>query len=583
MSLPATIYARFSNQEQAQGSSKARQLKLCRELIAEKQWQHSDDRILIDEGLSAFSGANRAPGGLLHDFEKQAEAGLFRNGHVLVVEHIDRISRQGHDEVLPFVKKMTQAGVTVAVASGGRVYHAYERVTLGAVIEAVVAAELAREESEKKSNRLKAAQNERIRAAQENAAAGQHISETRTVPGWINVERISKLSEPPLYRMTLNEERAAILREIFQMTIDGYGTPAIAKILNGRGEPVWNHLERKSNNGWTVGYLTKVVLNRAVMGEYHPMSRPRGQKETSKGIAVLNHYPQAIDAVTFAKAHTARQARKGASGAWQITHNNLFSGIATCAHCGGRLKQQMSVRKGAMRNHKNGRYPARQSFSYLQCHNAINKVWDEDKNELRCTNRNYVRYEAIEPSILNLAMKFVVVRKDVASEGQQAQLHIEIAERQRFIEDKQKQVDTLVDSFSRTGSPAVERRMLQLETELLEDQAALRELQLGLADEPSAESIEEYEARLAALLLSIDSENEEERADARIRVKQQLRRLLTRMECDSEGYTHVVLGKDALYAKFSPTGENMGAEPLAGAIYQGPDGEPDWHPDAEAA
>jgi len=583
MKLPATIYARFSNQEQAQGSSKARQLKLCRELIADRGWQLSEDRILIDEGLSAFSGANRAPGGLLHEFEKQAEAGLYRSGHVLVVEHIDRISRQGHDEVLPFVKKMTEAGVTVAVASGGRVYHAYERVTLGAVIEAVVAAELAREESEKKSNRLKGAQYERIKAAQESAAAGQHISETRTVPGWINVERISKLSDPPKYRMTLNEERAAILREIFQMTIDGYGTPAIAKILNGRGEPVWNHLDRKSKHGWTVGYLTKLVLNRAVMGEYHPLSRPRGAKESSKGITILNHYPQAIDAVTFARAQTERKARKASSGSWQKSHNNLFSGIATCAECGGRLKQEMTVRKGAMRNSRSGRYPARKSISYLKCHNALNKVWDEDKGQLRCTNPTAVRYETLEPSILDVAMKFVVVRKDVASESQQAQLHIEIAERQRFIEDKQKQVDTLVDSFSRTGSPAVERRMLELERELLDDQSALRELQLGLADEPTAETIEEYKARLATLLASIDSDNEQERADARIRVKQQLRHLLTKMECDREGFTHVVLGQDALYAKFDPAGQHLGGQPLAGAVYQGPDGEPDWHPDEIAA
>ena len=85
---------------------------------------------------------------------------------------------------------MTQAGVTVAVAATRRIYQAYERVELGAVIEAVVAAELARQESENKSKRLKSAQNDRIKAAQESAADGQHISYTRTVPGWIDVERI---------------------------------------------------------------------------------------------------------------------------------------------------------------------------------------------------------------------------------------------------------------------------------------------------------------------------------------------------------------------------------------------------------
>lgn len=577
MTLQATIYARFSNQEQAQGSSKARQLKLCRELIAEKQWSISDDRILFDEGLSAFSGANRAPGGKLHDFERRAEAGEFKGGHVLVVEHIDRISRQGYDEVLPFVKKMTEAGVTVAVASGRRIYNAYERVTLGAVIEAVVAAELAREESDNKSKRLKAAQNERVYAAQQSAANGEHLSKTKTVPGWIDVERISKSNDKPLYRMSLNEHRVTILREIFQMTIDGYGTPAIAKILNGRGEPVWNHLDRKSNNGWTVGYLTKLVLNRAVMGEYHPMNRPRAGKETSKGIAVLNHFPQAIDPVMFTTAHAARQSRKGASGAWQITHNNLFSGIAKCGHCGSRMFQQVTVKKGQERNSKHGRYPAGRTFSYLKCHSALNKVYDEGEDRLRCTSKGWVRYENLERSILEVAMKFAVVRRDVAGDSRNEALRIEIADKQRFIADKQKQVDNLVDSFSRTASPAIERRMLQLEAEVIADQAALREIEKGLVNEAANVSIEEYEARLKSLLETIDSANEEERTASRIRVKQNLRSIITRMNCYTDKLTLVDFASN-LRVIF----DNEGVEVFNGFINDvvlGPNGEIDWHPD----
>jgi len=577
MTLPATLYARFSNQEQSRGSSKARQLKLCREMISDKEWQLSEDRVLIDQGLSAFSGANRASGGLLHQFEQDAEAGLFRNGHVLVVEHIDRISRQGHEEVLPFVTKMTQAGVTVAVAATRRIYKAYERVELGAVIEAVVAAELARQESENKSKRLKAAQNDRIKLAQESASVGQHISHTRTVPGWIDVERTSKLSDRPRYLMTLNASRVDVLREIFQWTIDGYGTPAIAKMLNGRGEPVWNHLDRQSNNGWTVGYLTKLVLNRAVMGEYHPMNRPRSGKESSKGIAVLNHFPQAVDPVMFAKAHAARQSRKGASGAWQITHNNVFSGIAKCAHCGGRMKQEVTVRKGQLRRHKNGRYPAGQTFSYLKCHNALNRVWDEDRQVPRCSNRNWIRYETLEKSLLNVALKFVVVRKDVSADSRNEALRIDIADRQRFIEDKQKQVENLFRSFSLSNSPTTERLALALEAELIADQATIRELQKGFADEPDDITTEEYEARLTALLDTMNSEDEVERSAARIRIKQSLRPLITRFECFDDKLTVVEFGK-ALRCIFDNDGNEVFNAYINETVH-GPNGEIDWHPD----
>ena len=297
-------------------------------MIAQQGWQGSRDRELVDEGLSAYSGANRAPGGLLYAFEQEADSGRYRNGHVLVVENLDRISRQGYDAILPFLQKLTSQGVTVATVDGNRVYPAFERVTMASVIEAVVKSELSREESEKKSKRLRAAQNKRVEEAKTNA--GKHISHTATVPAWLTVERISKPAERPVYKMGLNEERVALLREIFQLTIDGFGTPSIAKMLNARGEPVWSHLGQRSNNGWTVGYLTKIVLNRAVLGEYHPMNSPRSGEQTSKGIVVLNHFPQAIDPVMFAKASAARDSRQGTSGSWQITHNNLLSGIAKC-------------------------------------------------------------------------------------------------------------------------------------------------------------------------------------------------------------------------------------------------------------
>ena len=576
MTLRATIYVRFSTQEQGLGNSKERQVHLCRKMIERHGWVESPEGILIDEGLSAFKGANRAPGGLLYKFEQEADSGMYRSGHVLVVENLDRISREGYQAVLPFIDRLTNAGVTIATVDGGRIYPAFQRVEMGPVIEAVVKSELAREESAKKSLRIKAAHSKRIAEAQESAARGEHISHTLTVPGWIDTKRIGKSGDRPKYKMTLNTQRAAVLSEIFQLTIDGYGTPAIAKMLNKRGEPVWNHLSRESRHGWTVGYLTKLVLNRAVMGEYHPMNRPRGDKETSKGIAILNHYPQAIDPVTFAKAQAARQSRKGSSGAWQITHSNLFSGIAKCGHCGGRMKQEVTVRKGHVRQHTNGRYPAGQQFSYLKCHNALNRVWDEERGQLRCSNRNWIRYEKIEKALLNVAMKFVIGQRGGHSDTRNSDLRIKIANAQRFIDDKQKRVETLVESFSRTGSLNIENHMLQLEAELLDERAALREMEKGLAAEPDDIPFEEYETRIAALLESIDSEIDVERKEARIRVKQSLRGLITRYECYDDKLTLVELGR-AVRVVFDNEGNQIHNEFIGQKIY-GPNGEINWHP-----
>lgn len=578
MTLPATVYARFSNAEQSLGSSKSRQLTLCRDMIARHGWQGSPDREFIDEGLSAYSGANRAEGAHLFTFEQRAEAGLYRNGHVFVVENLDRISRQGYDAILPFLQKLTSNGVTVATVDGDRVYPAYERVTMASVIEAVVKSELSREESEKKSKRLKAAQNKRVSEAQANA--GQHISHTATVPAWINTERISKPTERPVYRMTSNETRVAVLREIFQLTIDGYGTPAIAKMLNERGEPVWSHLNQRSNNGWTVGYLTKIVLNRAVLGEYHPMHRPRGTKATSKDIVVLNHFPQAIDPVMFAKAGAARESRKGVSGAWQITHNNLFSGIAKCKGCGGRMKQEVTVRKGQMRRdpkRPGKRFEAGRTFSYLKCHNALNKVFDEERGQLRCTNRNWIRYENLEAAVVEFASGWLALNRQSAPSADIAELEVQIAEARRFLDDKQKQADNAAVSFTRTGSATMERLMLQLEADVAEDRKAVLALEERLtaarSNTPSGDLLAEIEEQRRALT----SDDDEERNRARVAMKQTLRSIITSLECTPGRHTMVVLG-NTLGLVFNPEGELVQNVALDRTIY-GPNGEIDWHPD----
>jgi DNA invertase Pin-like site-specific DNA recombinase len=580
MTFPATIYARFSNQEQAQGNSQARQLSLCRDMVERHGWQGSPTRELIDEGLSAFSGANRAPGGLLFAFEQEAEAGRYRNGHILVVENLDRISRQGYDAVLPFLQKLTSQGVTVATVDGDRIYAAYERVTMASVIEAVVKSELSREESEKKSRRLKAAQNKRVSDAQANA--GQHISHTATVPAWLNVERTSKLSERPTYKMTLNERRVEILREIFQLTIDGYGTPAIAKLLNGRGEPVWSHLGQKSNNGWTVGYLTKLVLNRAVMGEYHPMNRPRSGPQTSKDVTVLNHFPQAIDPVMFAKAQSARQGRKNTSGAWQITHNNLFSGIAKCGMCGGRMKLENVIRKGS--NRRNGKnpgtvYQSKQDISYLKCHNALNHVWDEERNAPRCVNRNWVRYEKLEKAVVEFAAGWLAQNRQGAPSAAISEIEVQIAEARRFLEDKQKQAENAATSFVRTNSATMERLMLQLEVEvadLQKDMASLeRTLIVMRSATPSSDFLEQIDDQRRALA----SQDDDERNRARVAMKQTLNGLIRSMECDMDRNTHIVIGENAMRLSYDNEGELIGSDYGQGTVYLGPNGEVDWHPD----
>ncbi|HEY6869817.1 MAG TPA: recombinase family protein, partial [Novosphingobium sp.] len=106
--LPAYIYARFSSLEQAKGHSLERQLEEGRAHIERNGWEYHEDRELRDEGRSAFSGENRQPGSALYDFEQQTLAGTFKTGVVLVVENIDRLTRQGYEQAFDLLRQLTQ-------------------------------------------------------------------------------------------------------------------------------------------------------------------------------------------------------------------------------------------------------------------------------------------------------------------------------------------------------------------------------------------------------------------------------------------------------------------------------------------
>jgi len=121
MSIPAYIYGRFSSVEQGKGTSLKRQFDACRYHIKLNGWEYPRDkdgnpvatpeRDFFDEGKSAYSGANRQPGGQLYELEQKALAGHFRNGAVLVVENLDRLTRQGWSEALKILETLTAHGL----------------------------------------------------------------------------------------------------------------------------------------------------------------------------------------------------------------------------------------------------------------------------------------------------------------------------------------------------------------------------------------------------------------------------------------------------------------------------------------
>src|SRR5690606_29793134 len=100
MARTAYSYLRFSSVKQSKGDSFRRQTEMAEELIQRKGWIMDTSLTLQDLGVSAWKGKNAVEGALA-EFVKLCKAGNIKAGSILVIERLDRLSR---DDVRPALK-----------------------------------------------------------------------------------------------------------------------------------------------------------------------------------------------------------------------------------------------------------------------------------------------------------------------------------------------------------------------------------------------------------------------------------------------------------------------------------------------
>jgi DNA invertase Pin-like site-specific DNA recombinase len=120
----AISYRRFSSAQQATGDSLRRQIELAQSYCDE----HGDelDPSFVDEGVSAFRGKNATTGALARLVEL-AEAGNIEKGTKLLVESLDRLSREDVLTAQEQLIRILRAGITVVTLMDNQTY-TYERL-----------------------------------------------------------------------------------------------------------------------------------------------------------------------------------------------------------------------------------------------------------------------------------------------------------------------------------------------------------------------------------------------------------------------------------------------------------------------
>jgi DNA invertase Pin-like site-specific DNA recombinase len=322
----AYSYVRFSTPEQAKGDSLRRQTEQA-EAWAKLHGLDLDAEFSFkDLGVSAFKNRN-ARTGALKGFLDKVEEGAIPKGSYLLVESLDRITREAIIEAQALFLLIIQRGINVVTLLDGRTYS--REIINSNPAELIVSIAImmrGNDESATKSRRLSAV-NERKR---KDALDGKLKLFTRALPAWLAWnEKAQRIVPIP--------ERAKVLCSIFDKADAGWSKHRIARWLNTRGVETWGTGKRKANY-WHSSYIQKLLTNPAVIGTFTPHRAHKESGGLRKRVAldpIEKYFPAAISAAVFDRVSTQAKSRAARGRNADAEPRSIFAGVLKCAHCGG--------------------------------------------------------------------------------------------------------------------------------------------------------------------------------------------------------------------------------------------------------
>ncbi|HVK19234.1 MAG TPA: recombinase family protein, partial [Fimbriiglobus sp.] len=280
-------YARFSHPSQAAGDSLRRQTDGTAAWCKAHGVVYDPSLCLVDAGLSGFRRDDLAVYAL-GEFLGHVKSGRVPKGSYLVMENLDRLSREEEVVALNLFTSILVAGIKIVTLTPDEVYDKHS--DLGQVMKAILELSRGHSESQRKSSTCGPAWREK----KERARRERGYVMTKTVPGWIRVGDKGRLELIP--------ERAKVVKQIFELALSGLGVGAIARQLNALGVASWRstrtaNRKRPESRCWDKTAVRNVLTSQAACGVYQPHvgSRSRGRTRPRPiGAPIPNYYPAAV-------------------------------------------------------------------------------------------------------------------------------------------------------------------------------------------------------------------------------------------------------------------------------------------------
>lgn len=279
----------------------------------------------VDSGISGFRGKNFSNESALSEFLKLVDNGNIQQGSVLIVENMDRLSRQS---ILPCLSKFIEIinkGIGIGVISQNKIFDTAS-VTNNPMELMLVLVEFARANSESatKSVRSKSV----IAAKIERIKKGEKI--------WLN-QRPTWIVEMKNNKFKIDEKKAGLVQGIFRRYLAGSSCNAIANELNKARTATLREFE---GGIWTNSTIATILKNKNVIGWMK-----------INGNEFDDFFPRIIDEKDFLVVQERLEFNtKTRGGSKYGLVRNIFKHLVYCQHCG----QVVETKAGSYRNVKGG-------------------------------------------------------------------------------------------------------------------------------------------------------------------------------------------------------------------------------------
>lgn len=428
----AFSYLRFSTAEQSKGDSHRRQIALAEDYARKRGLDLDRTTTFEDLGVSAFTGKNKKRGAL-RMFLDAVEEEIIPAGSFLLVESLDRVSREAILDAQATFLQIVNAGITLVTLKGTPREYSRDAVNANPTDLLISLLEMirAREESETKSQRIKADWTRK----RERAANGEAI--TSLVPAWLQRDGSGFL---------VVEDRAALVRRVYDLTLQGLGQHAITSLFNKEG-----HKPFGSARWWHRSYVKLLLGTPAVIGTFLPHRMVDGRRMPLEPIE--NYFPAIVSRETY---DAVRALDRGKAAPPTRAIASVYSGLVRCEECGGPM---IRTRKGQV---------PKPFYHVFVCQNA--------KLGQSCECRT-VRQDVLEDALRVNLDRFI---EDAPSHDDALSRELERVE--EGIDLTRDQAASLVEAIAQKPLPSLVDRLALLEDALPGMMARKEEIEAALRD-----------------------------------------------------------------------------------------------------